>query len=241
MKPNTIILLFIYVLSNTIIQFTANAQENAPFVPVAATGLPYNIVISSVTLDNDTLPQGSQIGIFDDALCVGAVFYEVATTQLVAWEGDPTQSLPGFETGNAMIFKVRTWIGMDTLVLDAVPSYTQGDGFFGTGLFSVVDLTVSSGTVGWYEQKKVISDISIYPNPFIDKLNISLMLENDANVNIEMYDQIGKLIDETMIAHAMNKRNFQIKVDAVRNLPQGIYFLHVRSLNEIDVFKLIKF
>ena len=47
------------------------------FEPVESTGLPYHVIISQALTDGDPLPAGSQIGVFDGELCVGASFWSL--------------------------------------------------------------------------------------------------------------------------------------------------------------------
>ena len=48
----------------------ANVVEDY-FSPVQPTGLPYNIVVNSVTIDGQNLSFNDQVAVFDDTLCVG--------------------------------------------------------------------------------------------------------------------------------------------------------------------------
>ncbi len=116
------------------------------FTPVSPTGLPYTIIISSAVIDGLPLMPGAQLGVFDGDLCVGAILYSgESNLQLVAWEGDQSQGLAGFTPGNEMEFRVRTdWFGlMETFT--AVPVYSAGDGTFGYGVYSALDLDINTG------------------------------------------------------------------------------------------------
>ena len=95
---------------------------------------------------------GDEIGIFDGNTCVGIGVVDSAllkansnaSIQLVAWRGDSSQSLPGFKIGNQMKFK--TWASMSGYTFEAeeTPTFTSGDGTFGTGQFSVLSLQIAS-------------------------------------------------------------------------------------------------
>lgn len=94
---------------------------------------------------------------------------------------------------------------------------------------SVVDSTVAS------------DNIDIYPNPFVDNLQVSLTLKNSSNVLILMYNTIGQIVFE---------KSFFLKADETtvvkisdQNLSQypaaGVYFLNVITDNKSVIEKLI--
>ena len=122
--------------------------QNDPFEPVPPTGLPYNIVLSGLDINEQTLPIGTQIGVFDGELCVGDVFYNgEGILNLVAWEADPGQNLAGFTTGNTMSFKFHAIWHSETRNFDAGASYDKGDGTFGHGTYSVAALSVVTSLI----------------------------------------------------------------------------------------------
>ena len=73
---------------------------------------------------------------------------------------------------------------------------------------------------------------STYPNPVVDKLNISLK-GSDKNSTIQVYSLSGILLKEEM----NKKESFQIDFE---NYPQGIYFVKVKTRDEIITKKIIK-
>ena len=50
----------------------AFTRATAQFVPVEPTGLPYHIIVTSVLINGVPATEGTEIGFFDDTLCVGA-------------------------------------------------------------------------------------------------------------------------------------------------------------------------
>ena len=123
-------------------------QENPvteAFNPVPPTGLPYNIVLTEVLLNDSLVPIGTQIGVFDGELCVGTVFYEGNPNQnLVAWQADPSQNLEGFIPGNTISFKYHTFWYSEVKNFDATANFIRGNGTFGDGAYSVVMLSAST-------------------------------------------------------------------------------------------------
>ncbi len=118
----------------------------APFSPVDPTGLPYTMVITSVSIDGQSLPANSSIGLFSGNLCVGASNYNsVGNTQIVAWRGDAAQGLAGFTNGDSILVKVRTEWFSEIVVFLPITNFVQGNGTFGFGSFSVASLNINSG------------------------------------------------------------------------------------------------
>jgi len=115
------------------------------FEPVPPTGLPYNIVLADLTINGSEIPVGTQIGVFDGELCVGTAFYAGNPNQnLVAWQADPSQSLAGFTPGHPMTFKYHLAWYSEIRNFDAQKTMVKGNGNFGFGSYSAVDLAVST-------------------------------------------------------------------------------------------------
>ncbi|MBT6010386.1 MAG: choice-of-anchor D domain-containing protein, partial [Candidatus Marinimicrobia bacterium] len=115
------------------------------FSPVPETGLPYTILVNHVNLDDHSMPYGSQVGIFDDNLCVGsAVYLGSYPLQVTAWEQDSENALAGFSPGNSISIKVHTTAFDSVTVIDAETNFSVGDGLFGAGSYSVVSLNLES-------------------------------------------------------------------------------------------------
>ena len=74
----------------------------AQFDQVQPTGLPYHVVITAVLIDSVPAAVGTEIGIFDDTLCVGVgmVTSDSGNIDIVTWEGSSNPYLPGFTSGN---------------------------------------------------------------------------------------------------------------------------------------------
>jgi len=118
---------------------------NEPFEPVPPTGLPYNIVLDEVLINDTNLPIGAQIGVFDGELCVGTAFFDGnPSMNLVAWQADPGQNLAGFTPGNTISFKYHTVWYSEVKNFDASANFLQGNGTFGDGTFSVVELSATT-------------------------------------------------------------------------------------------------
>ncbi len=96
---------------------------------------------------------------------------------------------------------------------------------------STVMVTVSACTgIG----EATSNSISIYPNPNSGLLNINLTSELTKNSSLEVYDALGKLVVNQVLANELNTIN-------ISNLDNGIYtFKVLNNSNTVKVGKLIK-
>lgn len=90
----------------------------------------------------------------------------------------------------------------------------------------VDNLAFSGSVAGLNESSSIINEMSVYPNPIQDKINISFNLQDEKDVSLNVTDIDGKLI------HTQNlgKINGEIHqtIDASK-YPKGIYFVKVSS------------
>jgi len=70
-----------------------------------------------------------------------------------------------------------------------------------------------------------LSDVSIYPNPAVNFLNVDLTGEAQ-NINVNVMDVTGKIIYSDMINHNGGSQNYKVSVSS---LASGIYFLQLNT------------
>ena len=109
-------------------------------------------------------------------------------------------------------------------------NYLPSDDFILTQGFHQPNL----GVISIFENK--MTNISVYPNPTIDILNIDLFGFDDSHVQIKLVDLSGKIIISDFLSTATKKH--QIKTD---NLKIGSYVLEIIGEKEKDSFKIQKF
>ena len=90
------------------------------------------------------------------------------------------------------------------------------------------------GVISIFEDK--MTNISVYPNPTIDILNIDLFGFDDPYVQMRLVDFSGKIIVSDLIS--TTTKNHQIKTN---NLKTGSYILEITGEKEKDSFKIQKF
>jgi hypothetical protein len=81
-------------------------------------------------------------------------------------------------------------------------------------------------------QNLAVNDVLIYPNPFLDKINLKVY--TDKFTKYELIDYSGKLIRDGVISS-----NFNQQLD-LEYLKKGLYLLKLRGENENHVAKIIK-
>jgi hypothetical protein len=119
-------------------------SRSSYFQSIPSTGLPFTIVISDLKLDGVNLPVGTEVGVFDGDLCVGtAIFNGETDLPVIAWKGASLPALSGFVTGRPMVFKVATVINDNLRYFTANPSFISGEGKFGQGIYSRVNLSIA--------------------------------------------------------------------------------------------------
>ena len=155
-----------------------STQLQGQFASVEPTGLPYHIIVSEVLIDGLPAAPGTELGFFDDTLCVGVgVVPSSGNIDVVTWEGSTSPSLPGFTAGNVITAKLYANIYGSFMEMDANISFELGGGTYGSGSYSVVSL---SGVTG------------IAPNIYVNNSNIQfgpVSLGETAEIPIEITNQ----------------------------------------------------
>ena len=80
--------------------------------------------------------------------------------------------------------------------------------------------------------------ISIFPNPFQSVISVSLLNISDENINVNIYDMYGKLIEKSTYGIS-NGFNNMISLD-MGDLPAGVYYLEVKATNYVKSTKIVK-
>lgn len=123
-----------------------HAQQ--PFEVVPPTGKPWTVVFTAGTLNQNAIPSGAWIGLFDGERAVGAARFEGAfPLSITAWQADAGTGLAGFTPGNPISVRLHTAYFDTTFTLNASVAWAQGSGTFGTGAFGVGVIQATSNRV----------------------------------------------------------------------------------------------
>ena len=82
------------------------------------------------------------------------------------------------------------------------------------------------------------NSISIYPNPATNQTKIKYELTNEANVEIELFDLVGRKT-KTIIEKSMFEKNKYEHTIPLNELSSGVYFIKFKINNSENVIKLI--
>jgi len=100
----------------------------------------------------------------------------------------------------------------------------QGQRFAQNSLFMVRPV---KGNVSTEEVAIKMSGVSLYPNPVEDNFTLRYKLNNTSDVNIQITDVSGKLIN-TFSFNDVQKGENELNIEAA-NLNSGIYLLNIKS------------
>ena len=95
---------------------------------------------------------------------------------------------------------------------------------------------VKKGAVSGIEEQSLLSNISIYPNPSVDKVAISILSEKTGNATISLYSSQGTLVKNIISEILPGTNNIRISVE---DLQSGIYFVYVEGPEGTTSHKLI--
>ncbi|MCF8369976.1 MAG: T9SS type A sorting domain-containing protein [Bacteroidales bacterium] len=88
------------------------------------------------------------------------------------------------------------------------------------------------------EQVKPAQSIIAYPNPFSSTIYINFKISEATDVSIQIYNNLGQMVD-VLKKGKMQPGKYSTKWNAEVQ-PQGIYFIHLQSGDEIFTQKIIK-
>ncbi len=106
---------------------------------------------------------------------------------------------------------------------------------YGNDLF-LDDINITASPTGITEETNTLTDVSLYPNPANNSVNVGFSLNSHENVTIKMYDIYGKLIS-TCLNEAKDKGYYSMNVD-LKNYAAGLYFLNVTAGESTTVKKV---
>jgi hypothetical protein len=88
------------------------------------------------------------------------------------------------------------------------------------------------------DRHHVSRNVSVYPNPSRDMVNISYYLQGDGAVMISLFDAVGKLVQIVKNDTKQTAGQHYVMMDGT-NLDKGIYYLKVQTTNYSESLKLI--
>jgi len=134
------------------------------------------------------------------------------------------------------------------VIPSAVGSKTKGGVSINWTLGGIIIPTITTGTPSLIQgpQKQSIVAVvdekldfsvkpKIYPNPYIDYINIQFTESLTSQVNINVLDSHGRLVKSEMIESGLSEKVFMMQ-----DLPAGIYYLRITNGKLENVYKVVK-
>ena len=172
--------------------FQSQDTNELHFRPVYVGNGVNHMNINLVDLKLTGLIIGDEIGIFDGVYCVGSsVIQEMDMTQNIlsipASANDTVESSPnGYISGHKIVLKAYRDGTVYPLVFELVEN--SKDVFYvGGAMFAFVDFNRSTGN----ETILSSENLKIYPNPFIENINIELSLPLGNKIDCQIFDSSG--------------------------------------------------
>ena len=80
--------------------------------------------------------------------------------------------------------------------------------------------------------------LDVFPNPFSDHLQINMLVNENSNASLSLFDQLGKILNKTH--HQVYKGHNSISYDITKGIPNNTYYLLVETEFCKEVIKLVK-
>lgn len=102
----------------------------------------------------------------------------------------------------------------------------------------ILNATTPKSVTGISDLKSQIDQLSVYPNPTADELNVLFTLNKAQNVSFEVTDVMGRIVSTTSFKNlAPTNQNIQL---SVADLATGVYFLNIKTDSGIVSRRFVK-
>jgi hypothetical protein len=184
-------------------------------------------------LSVNNLQSGDELAVFDRGICVGAIKLQPyhLEKQTVSIPSSATDSIdqPGFTENNTFTLKLwKSETGKKYIILPDIVN--------GTSTFTKHETTVASlekfeitGLEGI--SGSAFPEIKVYPNPFSDEITVEINLAADAQVQVEVLNQLGQRVKmiatKQLLPGSLHKLTWDGRNAGNQIVSPGIYYLKV--------------
>jgi agmatine deiminase len=207
-------------MSNTDLQYWGLSSNDIATLYAASNtaNIPYHKVYLPLTLNDVTTTNGNNLG-YKGSYCN----YYIANTAVLV----PNYNDPNDAAANAIIQSLhpgRTVYGIDCRNL-----YENG------GMVHCItqQQPIDSPNAGTIEDKSEFKIEPNFPNPFNETTTINLTLLSEANVKVEIYNNLGQLISKPINSSFLKGKN-QLTISA-KDLQSGIYNYIISIENQLPI------
>lgn len=102
------------------------------------------------------------------------------------------------------------------------------DPAYGDGVMVMLDLQVSQNVS--VDENEIISDLTVFPNPATDNVNIRFNSVNAENTSIEVVNNLGQVVYTEYVGNISGEQTHQLNVSGLEN---GIYIVNIKSDNNM--------
>lgn len=117
-----------------------------------------------------------------------------------------------------------TDIGNVTFYFAGVAANGDGHEDIGDYVYTGSQVITPAATTAIEESSSADEVLSVYPNPVLDVLNLSYQLQESGLVQVDLFDQRGRLVQRLLSAHRQPGRQVEM-LNGLATLPAGAYIL----------------
>lgn len=89
-----------------------------------------------------------------------------------------------------------------------------------------------------FEKVSTVS-LEVYPNPFKEAVEFNLKLKESKNLQLSIYDNVGRLVATPLPETQITAGNHKIKYSPAQNLPAGVYIYKLTTANSSETGKIV--
>jgi len=198
----------------------------------------YNLIFSASGYYSETL----SVNIIEDTFLYQDVYLSPKTSEISGIIRDSISSLP---VSNVSVLIDTSDVIIDSTKTDSAGRYSIS---ISTGRYNIQFKKLGYRTIKvdsfWIQGNSILNKtmspylIFAYPNPFFNKTNILIWHYVNKDVNIEIYNVLGQLMErKTLKGTVTGYQKFTVPdID----IPAGCYFLKCETYNGLMQIKLIK-
>lgn len=84
-----------------------------------------------------------------------------------------------------------------------------------------------------------IVDVQVYPNPFMERFTVDLILNEGGELNWQLFNAQGQLVRKSF-SNYVSSGQHRLQIDELDQLTSGVYWLHLQHNGEMQQLKLVK-
>jgi hypothetical protein len=144
--------------------------------------------------------------------------------------------VPVLDSGNSKLYTSQPFASYQWLRNDTVMTGKTGDTLVppGGGSYSVIvtdtngcSSTSNTVVVGIEQQARVLTGLSVYPNPSEGIVHLQTQRAIDFPVRVEVWDMYGKMVRAFQMAHLMKEVGFELS-----DLAAGPYLMRITTIQQ---------